>query len=937
MTKKRKHQEDFHKVKLKVGKKKPRLENATDTNFKTRAIHISEQLREDGVLPTNNRKLNIKDLLSQMNHYSAGIKQSALFGLKDLLSQYPFIIDAHLSNILSELAAVFTDKDSAVRAAAICLLKFLAPKIRAEHISPFFPLLSAHLSSAMTHISEGIQEDSLKVLDILLEEYPTLLTDRSSVLLNNFVELISHQQLSKQLKNKEKICWMLSVNPNRRVTSQQWRLNVLVRLRKFLQVLVEGSSELETDSEGLQEPNDNPQVPRNSLHVNWQEYASGQQHIQLYENGGPQLRIHSSFRLRSLVSMTGSVENGLSSPENLKRFIQIIIPLLLNCWIEASPAQLATPILGNLLEPGSQQLMEQVLGIIYLLWKLVKQNEDLDEMEVWLRANYLNDFKHHFMSHFPYSFQETIKHRKKEPLKSNKYCMTSSNIDHLMLNLTLCEIMVSLASASTLQMDSHWLDMIRKFVIETLHDGCKLPLHNGCKLNSKQLNKLLKVTWRLLQIQINKVAAETLMKAVYTLYQQRNLSFPIRTLLLNFFSRVYQKEELNLHTNRSRSKVLTRWLAGLPQQLVLLGLRNAELSDQLIGTIYSAASRANKEILQSLQAAAPRIYDPLDGAVAILPEESQQRLVQLVYFLPHLPGNLLSSLSRCCIMGKLSVKLSTTLIGIVRMRSSFVGWKYPVQGNSVTDLDYFSFLFSTLTGFSREELTNLQSIRGRPHISQTQLSSVQIYLTDLDQFSYHWAMTEVVTQCLSTIPSRSQCIDIVQNGICKYLAGLTVIPDSAAGSVLCAISKLLDQACLLNENLAKFLASLCYSLLYLLLTIEREDTEHLQKRDALWSCCISVLTALPRVLRLMLQSLQVSRVCPEELPVLAQLLRLLMQHGQLRSHMVTNELLVKQIVKDITVLKSGEAQDQWLTDLHYYYNIYLATHPPGSGAADTVY
>ncbi|XP_061445707.1 testis-expressed protein 10 isoform X2 [Rhineura floridana] len=929
MTKKRKHQEDFHKVKLKVGKKRPRLQNATDTNFKTRAIHLSEQLREDGMLPTNNRKLNIKDLLSQMNHYSAGIKQSALFGLKDLLTQYPFIIDAHLSNILSELAAVFTDKDSTVRAAAICLLQFLAPKIRADHISPFFPLVSAHLSSAMTHISEGIQEDSLKVLDILLEQYPTLLVDRSSVLLNNFVELISHQQLSKQLKNREKVCWMLSVNPNRRVTSQQWRLNVLARLRKFLQVLVEGSSELETVCEGLQVPNESPQVQRDSLHVTWQEYASGQQHIHLYENGGPQFRINSTFRLRSLVSMTGSVEKGLSSTENLKSFIQIIIPLLLDCWIEASPTQLAAPIIGNLLEPGSQQLMEQVLGIIHMLWKLAKQNEDLDEMEVWLRANYLIDFKNHFMCHFPYSFQETIKHRKKESLKSNKYYMTSSNnIDHLMLNLTLCEIMVSLASASTLQMDSHWLDMIRKFVIETFQDGCKL--------NSKHLNKLLRVTWRLVQIQINKVATETLMKAVYTLYQQRNLSFPIRTLLLKFFSRVYQKEELNLHTNRRRSKVLTRWLAGLPQQLVLLGLRNPELSDQLIGTIYSAASQANKEILRSLQAAAPRIYDPLDGAVTLLPVELQQRLVQLVYFLPHLPGNLLSSLSRCCIMGKLSVRLSTTLIGILRMRSSFVGWKYSLQSNSVTDKDYFSFLFSTLTGFSREELTNLQSIRGRPHISQTQFSPVQLYLTDLDQFSYHWAVTEVVTQCLSTIPSRSQCIDIVQSGIHKYLAGLTVIPDSTAGSVLCAISKLLDQACPLNENLSKFLAALCYSLLYLLLTIEREDTEHLQKRDVLWNSCISLLTTSPRVLRVMLQSLQVSRVCQEELPVLAQLLRLLMQHGQLRSHMMTNELLVKQIVKDM-VLKSGEAQEQWLTDLHYYFNIYLATHTPGSGAANTVY
>lgn len=60
MTKKRKHQEDFQKVKLKVGKKKPKLENATDTNFKTKAIQIPEQLKEDGVLPTQNRKLNIK-------------------------------------------------------------------------------------------------------------------------------------------------------------------------------------------------------------------------------------------------------------------------------------------------------------------------------------------------------------------------------------------------------------------------------------------------------------------------------------------------------------------------------------------------------------------------------------------------------------------------------------------------------------------------------------------------------------------------------------------------------------------------------------------------------------------------------------------------------------------------------------------------------------
>lgn len=56
--------------------------------------------------------------------------------------------------------------------------------------------------------------------------------------------------------------------------------------------------------------------------------------------------------------------------------------------------------------------------------------------------------------------------------------------------------MVSLANASTLQKDSNWIEMIRKFVTETLEDGFRL--------NSKQLNRLLGVSWRLMQIQPNK-------------------------------------------------------------------------------------------------------------------------------------------------------------------------------------------------------------------------------------------------------------------------------------------------------------------------------------------------------------------------------------------------------------------------------------------------
>ncbi|XP_062938067.1 ral guanine nucleotide dissociation stimulator-like 1 isoform X2 [Cynocephalus volans] len=102
---------------------------------------------------------------------------------------------------------------------------------------------------------------------------------------------------------------------------------------------------------------------------------------------------------------------------------------------------------------------------------LVAEQLTCMDAESWLRKNYLSDFEHHFMSHFPYALKEITEHRRKETNKS----------------------------ASTLAKDSSWIETIRKFVTETLEDGFRL--------NSKQLNRLLGVSWRLMQIQPNRVAS----------------------------------------------------------------------------------------------------------------------------------------------------------------------------------------------------------------------------------------------------------------------------------------------------------------------------------------------------------------------------------------------------------------------------------------------
>jgi len=90
----------------------------------------------------------------------------------------------------------------------------------------------------MSHIETSIQEDSIKILDVLLEHYPALLAARPAVLLTHFLELISHRQTSgkaKKAQDAKTQTWALSINPNMAVTNQQWRLSVLTRYENHVQ------------------------------------------------------------------------------------------------------------------------------------------------------------------------------------------------------------------------------------------------------------------------------------------------------------------------------------------------------------------------------------------------------------------------------------------------------------------------------------------------------------------------------------------------------------------------------------------------------------------------------------------------------------------------------------------------------------------------------
>ncbi|KAK2160807.1 hypothetical protein LSH36_127g19007 [Paralvinella palmiformis] len=330
--KKVKHQ-DFAKVKLKVGKKLPRAANETDASFRSRSIQIKDQFRSssegDQSLLINKKKINIKDILSQCQHYNPGNKYDALKRLHEAVSTSPNILDDNLAMILERCSELFLDKDPIIRSTVRKTLCVIFARISSNHITPFFPIISAYLCCAMTHLNEEIQLDSLKILDIALQYYPDLVITSSSQLLPNLLEQISRLQTTGG--KKEVNSRVLAANPSGITGSTRWRIDVLKRLKRVLETV-------------LSVKQDGPMSVIKTSGVDEIKWQCIKSHMKLCQY--PAWYSHSYIVQSPGVTASSGVDV-LASGQSLKAYLQSLIPLLLQCWVEVGPAQLISSLPGH--------------------------------------------------------------------------------------------------------------------------------------------------------------------------------------------------------------------------------------------------------------------------------------------------------------------------------------------------------------------------------------------------------------------------------------------------------------------------------------------------------------------------------------------------------------------------------------------------------------
>ncbi|KAL1464962.1 hypothetical protein WDU94_004560, partial [Cyamophila willieti] len=416
------------RVKLKKSYKTilPKGLNVTNTEFKVKRIVIREQLKERGEneLLSAHRKLNVKELMSRLRHNNAAVKQDGLSGLFEIVTLNPTsLIKSHFSSILDSVSPLMLDISGNTRKAVVKLLSAMFSQLTEEELSPLFEIIVRYLACAMSHMDPGVREDSLLIIDILLEQCP-LLTANHRSLLPHFLDMISSQTRSHEQARQ------LTVDLDSRTTTTVFRIKVLTRLRSMLLAIVHSYK-----TKAGQGSTENREVM----------VSSSTRHVPLYssrENSNPFVydkKITSNQTLADVQSYT-----------------QMLMPLLMDTFIEvvADRKQAGSDIVVEAVAL-LQCVVDVILNVIHIL------GQSNAGGVAWFKQKYGRSLRDHlFTGRFPYTVgswgslpNKNAKQRRKDCEAALKLLNTTLDLQCSGQNLSLCLLAFQLGIDSAVNLD----------------------------------------------------------------------------------------------------------------------------------------------------------------------------------------------------------------------------------------------------------------------------------------------------------------------------------------------------------------------------------------------------------------------------------------------------------------------------------------------------
>jgi hypothetical protein len=162
---------DFCKTKLKVGKTKAAPSNATNTDFSSKALFIPVQsvVKDRQGQLKSVRGLTLSDLLTQTRHYNAHTRKDALVGIKELLGKDSVTILGRINEIFDHCLKLMIDPEESVRSALFSLLKdVFSCGESVVCFGSFAEKIMTFVLASLAHLNENVRIAGLKYLELIL-------------------------------------------------------------------------------------------------------------------------------------------------------------------------------------------------------------------------------------------------------------------------------------------------------------------------------------------------------------------------------------------------------------------------------------------------------------------------------------------------------------------------------------------------------------------------------------------------------------------------------------------------------------------------------------------------------------------------------------------------------------------------------------------------
>ncbi|CAG9787854.1 unnamed protein product [Diatraea saccharalis] len=441
------------KTKLKAKKKElPKGTNVTKTNFKVKKIVIKEQLKKHGtseILST--KKLNIKELLSRLNHFNKNSRTEALEGLKEIISSNSDAVSQNLGQVILGVTPLVLNIEKVVRHEALKVLHSVLTHIDLDKVDPFFDIMSTYLRSAMTHIDTRIQEDSLLFLDLLLSCTPKKVIGDFHKILPIFLDMIS------KLRVDSKPGRTLTVNLSSQITSVKWRVKVLHRLEDFLNKYIH---------DNMVNANNRPKAVKS---YNFDETQMN--YYPLFNPVSTAICHVSSFSAKSTQDFTLFDE-----VEKFKEYFTTLIPLLYETWLEVCPKATSVMNIETVVNEDAASLLKHTLKVISHLHILVQHlnvmNPSSNIEQIFCQKN-RKLFTQHLVNSFPY-----VTNVRTKQIKSNISPFEDVISDPKMVaeNLTICHLFVNLNPNVNMKNQSKEFSSVIGYIEKNFSNSASEPI-----------------------------------------------------------------------------------------------------------------------------------------------------------------------------------------------------------------------------------------------------------------------------------------------------------------------------------------------------------------------------------------------------------------------------------------------------------------------------